>query len=391
MSMQNTPRGERLHIAVYGKRNSGKSTLINAITGQNLAITSPVAGTTADPVYKAMEVHPLGPCVFIDTAGFDDVGELGALRVEKTVETIDRADVAILVCADSDLTMEREWLETLRARKIPTVVVANDMGEDISRTVEETLGVKPVFLNAKEKNGIDALIQAVTALLPEEFGRQSLISHLVGRDDVVLLVMPQDKGAPKGRLILPQVQTIRDLLDHFCITVCTTLETLPNALASLKAPPKVIITDSQVFPEVEKVTPKGSILTSFSILFARYKGDIAAFRAGADAIDRLKAGDRVLIAESCTHKSQEEDIGRVKIPNLLRKKVGDGLIVDVVSGTDFGKNLAEYALIIHCGGCMVNRAFVLSRIRAAEEAGVPITNYGVAIAKLTGILDRIKD
>ncbi|MBQ3054969.1 MAG: [Oscillospiraceae bacterium] len=391
MSLQNTPRGERLHIAVYGKRNSGKSTLINAITGQEIAITSPVAGTTADPVYQAMEVHPIGPCVFIDTAGFDDEGDLGKLRVAKTVETLSRADVAILVCAEDDLTQESAWLETLRARKIPTVVAVNQKGEDLSAKVEQELKLKPVVVNAKERIGTDELLRAICALLPEEFGAMSLTAHLVEKNDVVLLVMPQDKGAPKGRLILPQVQTIRDLLDHFCITVCTTLETLPQALGALKHPPKAVICDSQVFPEVERQTPKESILTSFSVLFARYKGDLSAFRRGADAIDRLKESDRVLIAESCTHKSQEEDIGRVKIPRLLRKKVGEGLTVDVVSGADFKKNLTDYALIIHCGGCMVNRAFVLSRIREAEAAGVPITNYGIAIAKLTGILDKIQD
>jgi len=391
MSLQNTPRGERLHIAVYGKRNSGKSTLLNAITNQDIAITSPVAGTTADPVYKAMEVHPIGPCVFIDTAGFDDEGDLGALRVEKTRETVDRADIAILVCADGELTREKAWLEELKARKIPTVTVVNLKDGDVSKQVEETLGVKPILVNAKEKIGIDALLRAITALLPEDFGSASLTAHLLGKNDVALLVMPQDKGAPKGRLILPQVQTIRDLLDHFCITVCTTLETMPQAIDALKHPPKVIICDSQVFPQVETLTPKESILTSFSVLFARYKGDIAAYRRGADAIDRLKAGDRVLIAESCTHKSQEEDIGRVKIPNLLRKKVEGELIVDVVSGADFPRDLAKYSLVIHCGGCMVNRAFVLSRIREAEAAGVPITNYGVAIAKLSGILDKIRD
>lgn len=389
--MQNTPRGERLHIAVYGKRNSGKSTLLNAITNQDIAITSPVAGTTADPVYKAMEVTSLGPCVFIDTAGFDDVGELGTLRVEKTRETLDRADIAILVCADRELTREKAWLEELKKRKIPTVTVVNLKDEDISAKAEETLGVKPILVNAKEKRGIEALLRAVTTLLPEEFGQQSLTAHLLGENDVALLVMPQDKGAPKGRLILPQVQTIRDLLDHFCITVCTTLETMPQALDALKAPPKVVICDSQVFPQVEALTPKTSILTSFSVLFARYKGDIKEFRAGADAIDRLRETDRVLIAESCTHKSQEEDIGRVKIPALLRKKVGQGLTVDVVSGADFPHDLGKYALVIHCGGCMVNRAFVLSRIREAKAAGVPITNYGVTIAKLTGILDRIQD
>ncbi len=389
--MQNTPRGERLHIAVYGKRNSGKSTLLNAIVGQDIAITSPTPGTTADPVWKAMEVHPLGPCVFIDTAGFDDVGELGELRVRKTLETLDRADIALLVCADESLAEETVWLSKLKEKKIPTLVVVNQKGEDVSAAVEKTLGETPVLVNAKKKEGIDTLIRAMTALLPEEFGMTSLTAHLVKKEDVVLLVMPQDKGAPKGRLILPQVQTIRDLLDNLCIPVCTTVETLPQALAVLKHPPKAVICDSQVFGQVEALTPKESILTSFSVLFARYKGDIAVFREGAERIDKLKETDRVLIAESCTHKSREEDIGRVKIPNLLRKKVGQGLTVDVVSGADFPKNLSDYSLIIHCGGCMVNRAFVLSRIRAAQAVDVPITNYGITIAKLTGILDKIKD
>lgn len=394
MSLQATPRGDRLHIAFYGKRNSGKSTLINAVTGQELAITSPIAGTTADPVYKSMEIAPIGPCVLIDTAGFDDVGELGELRVEKTRETLHAAEIAVLVIASSDLEAEEAWLEELRAKKIPTLAVVNEIGEGaagIADAVTKRLNLSPIVVNAKEKRGIENVLHALTALVPEEFGAQSLIAHLVGKDDVVLLVMPQDKQAPKGRLILPQVQTIRDLLDHACIVMCTTTEELLKALQTLKEPPKLIITDSQVFHEVAKRKPEKSMLTSFSVLFARYKGDMAAFRAGAAAIDRLTEKDRVLIAESCTHKSQEEDIGRVKIPRLLRKKVGEGLGVDVVSGRDFGCDLSQYALIIHCGGCMVNRAFVLSRIRAAQDAGVPITNYGVAIAHLTGILDQIQD
>lgn len=390
MSFNETPRAERLHIAIYGKRNSGKSTLINAITGQERAITSPVAGTTADPVYQAMEIHPLGPCVLIDTAGFDDEGDLGALRVEKTRDTLAQADIAILVFRTKPFDAEKAWFAELKAKKIPTLLVVN-ASEEIARAVEDDFGVVPITVDAEKREGIDRLLHALTALVPESFGAQSLISHLVSKKDVVLLVMPQDKQAPKGRLILPQVQTIRDLLDHACITVCATLEELPEALSALAKPPKLIVTDSQVFREVAKLKPNESKLTSFSVLFARYKGDIAAFRAGADAIDRLKESDRVLIAESCTHKAQDEDIGRVKIPRLLRKKVGEGLTIDVVAGRDFGRDLSQYALIIHCGGCMMNRAFVLSRIAAAKEAGVPITNYGVAIAKLIGILDEIED
>ncbi len=394
MSLQETPRGERLHIAFYGKRNSGKSTLINAVSGQELAITSPFAGTTADPVYKSMEIAPIGPCVLIDTAGFDDEGELGTLRVEKTRETLGAANIAVLVCASADLSAEEAWLVEQRAKKIPTLAGVNEITEDgasVAAAVKERLKLSPVLVNAKEKRGIDAVLHALTALVPEEFGAQSLIAHLVEKEDVALLVMPQDKQAPKGRLILPQVQTIRDLLDHVCIVMCTTLEELPKALQTLKEPPKLIITDSQVFREVAKQKPEKSMLTSFSVLFARYKGDIEAFRAGAAVIDRLTEKDRVLIAESCTHKAMDEDIGRVKIPRLLRKRVGEGLQIDVVSGRDFGRDLSQYALIIHCGGCMMNRAFVLSRIRAAQEAGVPITNYGVAIAFLTGILDEIQD
>lgn len=393
MSFNETPRAERLHIAFYGKRNSGKSTLINAIAGQERAITSPVAGTTADPVYQAMEISPIGACVLIDTAGFDDEGELGALRVEKTRETLAQVDVAVLVCASAPLDAEAAWLAELKAKNIPTLLVVNkfETKSDFAQTAEKTFGIKPIIVNAKQGEGVDALIHALTSLVPESFGVQSLTAHLVFPKDVVLLVMPQDKQAPKGRLILPQVQTIRDLLDHACITVCATLEELPEALAALAKPPKLIITDSQVFREVAKYKPAESKLTSFSVLFARYKGDITAFRDGAAAIDRLKETDRVLIAESCTHKAMDEDIGRVKIPRLLRKKVGEGLTVDVVSGRDFGRDLSKYALIIHCGGCMMNRAFILSRIAAAKAANVPITNYGVAIAKLIGILDEIED
>jgi len=391
VSLNATPTAERLHIGIFGKRNAGKSTLINALTGQEIAITSPYAGTTADPVSKALELHPIGPCVLIDTAGFDDEGELGALRVEKTRGIIKKCDIAIMVFSDAETQKEIEFLEELKAEKIPTISVANkiDLNSDLIEKLKEA-GISAVAVSAHKKIGIEALRREIVKAVPPDFDAVSLIGHLVSESDTVLLVMPQDIQAPKGRLILPQVQTVRNLLDEKCTVVCATADGMERALSALKDAPKLIICDSQCFKTVYEKKPKESLLTSFSVLFARYKGDIDEFEKGARAIDNLKPGDKVLIAEACTHNAQDGDIARVKIPNLLRKKVGGELDIDFATGGDFDNDLYKYKLIIHCGACMFNRKYVLSRIEQARAQNVPITNYGIALAKLTGILPYVE-
>ena len=387
--LQETPAAQRLHIALYGRRNAGKSSLINALTGQQVALVSPVAGTTADPVKKAMELHPIGPVLFIDTAGYDDEGELGQLRVEATRDTLQRADVALLVIAGEPTQEDLGWAQQLKAQNTPFLVVQTKGDLAAPAQLPPDLAQRAVAVSAATGEGIEALRAALTALVPEDFGRQDLTRGLCSAGDVVLLVMPQDIQAPKGRLILPQVRTIRHLLDLKCTVVSTTNHGLDGALAALSAPPKLIITDSQCFPLVAAKKPEQSLLTSFSILMAADKGDIDAFAQGAKAIGALHEHSRVLIAEGCTHAPLEEDIGRVKIPRLLRRRVGQGLQVDVVAGSDFPHNLTGYDLVIHCGGCMFNRAYVLSRLAQAQRQGVPMTNYGVAIAYLTGILEQV--
>ena len=387
--LQETPAAQRLHIALYGRRNAGKSSLINALTGQQVALVSPVAGTTADPVKKAMELHPIGPVLFIDTAGYDDEGELGQLRVEATRDTLTRADVALLVIAGEPTQEDLGWAQQLTEQNTPFLVVQTKGDLILPAQLPNELSERAVAVSSATGDGIEALRAALAALVPEDFGRQDLTRGLCQRGDVVLLVMPQDIQAPKGRLILPQVRTIRHLLDLKCIVVSTTNHGLDGALAALSAPPKLIITDSQCFPLVAAKKPEQSLLTSFSILMAADKGDIDAFAQGAKAIGTLTQHSRVLIAEGCTHAPLEEDIGRVKIPNLLRRRVGQGLQVDVVAGNDFPHDLTGYDLVIHCGGCMFNRAYVLSRLAQAQRQGVPMTNYGVAIAYLTGILNQV--
>lgn len=387
--LHETPAAQRLHIALYGRRNGGKSSLINALTGQQVALVSPVAGTTADPVKKAMELHPIGPVLFIDTAGYDDEGELGKLRVEATQDTLARADVALLVISGTPTQEDLQWANQLREKNIPFLVVQTKGDVEPPAQLPKELSQRAVAVSAATGAGIDTLRTALVALVPEDFGRQDLTRGLCSAGDVVLLVMPQDIQAPKGRLILPQVRTIRHLLDTKCTVVSCTADGLEGALAALKAPPRLIITDSQCFPLVAANKPQESLLTSFSILMAAEKGDIDAFAQGAQAIGTLTQHSRVLIAEGCTHAPLEEDIGRVKIPNLLRKRVGQRLQVDVVAGSDFPRDLTGYDLVIHCGGCMFNRAYVLARLSQAQKQGVPMTNYGVAIAYLTGILDQV--
>lgn len=393
MGLNETPRGMRLHIGIFGKRNSGKSSLMNALVRQRAAIVSDVAGTTADPVYKSMEIHGIGPVVFIDTAGFDDEGALGEKRVEKTGGALKRTDVAVVVFSDHP-DMESAWIERLKKSCVPVVPVVNkiDVLEDpdaIAGEVEALVGERPLLVSALNGIGVDDVIRRIARVMPEGWGDLRLTDGIASDGDVVLLVMPQDIQAPKNRLILPQVQTIRELLDKKCVVVSCTADRLDAALSSLAAPPSLIITDSQVFPLVWDRKPASSRLTSFSVLMAGIKGDIREFARAASVIDRLDGNSRVLIAEACTHAPLPEDIGREKIPAMLRKRAGEGLSVTVCSGADFPEDLGDYDLVIHCGACMFNRRHVLSRMEQAMEAGVPMTNYGIAMAYMSGILDRI--
>ena len=394
MSLNNTPSANRLHIALFGRRNSGKSSLINALTGQDTALVSDIPGTTTDPVSKAMELHGIGPCVIIDTPGFDDEGILGEMRIERTLKAIERTDIALLFCEENDLRIETEWKKQLETKNIPVILILNkaDIRKDtpsISDNIGKALGQKPLIVSAKEKQGIEEIRLAILEKLPQDFEQPSITGDLVGENDLVLLVMPQDIQAPKGRLILPQVQTMRELLDKKCLVMSCTTDKFPQTLQALAYPPKLIITDSQVFKTVYEQKPAESLLTSFSVLMAGYKGDIRQFIEGASAIDSLTENSHVLIAEACAHAPMTEDIGRVKIPRLLRKKIGEGLQIDLVSGSDFPKDLSKYDLIIHCGACMFNRKHVMNRLNSASHQQVPMTNYGITLAHLMGILDKI--
>lgn len=404
MNLVHTPNANRLHIALFGKRNSGKSSLINALTGQDTALVSDTPGTTTDPVQKAMEIHGIGPCLFIDTPGFDDEGELGNRRIERTWKAVEKTDIALLLCAggssaeetgEPDFTEELHWLEQLKAKNIPTILLINkaDIRKNtasLAIRIKESFGSQPIPVSAKEKTGVELIRQAILEKLPEDFDQQSITGNLVTEGDLVLLVMPQDIQAPKGRLILPQVQTMRELLDKKCLIMSCTTDKLRETLQALSRPPKLIITDSQVFKTVYEQKPEESRLTSFSVLFAGYKGDIRYYVKSASAIGSLTESSRVLIAEACTHAPLSEDIGRVKLPHLLRKRIGEKLSIDIVAGTDFPQDLTPYSLVIHCGACMFNRKYVLNRIERARLQNVPMTNYGVAIAFLNGILNQIE-
>lgn len=393
--MLKTPQSMRMTIAVFGRTNSGKSSLVNCILGEQISLVSPAGGTTTDPVSRSTELYPVGPCVFIDTAGFDDESELGELRTERTKKVLDKADMAILViAADDEIKTAQKWAEMLSERDIKTIGVLNksDLIQNAQKQAAElakSFKIPFVFASSLTGEGIDRVKAAIVENAPQDFELPSIIGHLVSEGDSVLLVMPQDIQAPKGRLILPQVQVTRDLLDHGAVITSVTADKLEDALNKLKEPPKLIITDSQVFPFVYAHKPDESQLTSFSVLLARYKGDISAFLKGAEKIDSLTPNDRVLIAEACSHNPLDGDIGRIKIPNLLRKKIGEKLEIDIVSGSNFPEDLSPYALVVHCGGCMFNRRYMLNRIRTAKEQNIPITNYGMLIAKLSGILDKI--
>lgn len=394
VALQETPSAGRIHIGFYGRRNSGKSSLINAFAGQEVSIVSQEPGTTTDPVNKPMEIHGLGACVLIDTAGFDDTGQLGGQRVERTKKAGERTDIAVLLCSDIRLDMEEEWYRFFEERRTPVIPVVSraDTSENVgalSDAVERRFGISPVVVSAKARTGLEELKERILRALPGDGQQGSITGSLARQGDIVLLVMPQDAQAPKGRLILPQVQTIRELLDKKCIVISVVPDQLEAALAVMGEPPKLIITDSQVFETVYRQKPQESMLTSFSVLFAAYKGDIDYYVESAAHIADLTETSRVLIAECCTHAPLSEDIGRVKLPRMLRKRYGETLEVTVVSGTDFPEDVTGYDLIIQCGGCMFNRKYVLSRVNAAKRQGVPMTNYGVAVAWLTGILDKV--
>ncbi|WP_368114549.1 [FeFe] hydrogenase H-cluster maturation GTPase HydF [Bacteroides sp. RTP21281st1_E4_RTP21281_210402] len=411
MSLTDTPNANRLHIALFGRRNSGKSSLINALTGQDTAIVSDTPGTTTDLVSKAMEVHGIGACLFMDTPGFDDEGELGEMRIARTLKAIEKTDIALLLCEDDSFFCENkkpeqpesemfeqpehEMLKQLKEKNIPVILILNKIDirkniDTLAARIEQQYNQRPLLVSAKERTGIEEIRQAILEKLPSDFGQQSITGALVAENDLVLLVMPQDIQAPKGRLILPQVQTIRELLDKKCLVMTCTTDKLSETLKALARPPKLIITDSQVFRTVYEQKPDESKLTSFSVLFAGYKGDIHYYVESAAAIESLTESSRVLIAEACTHAPLSEDIGRVKLPHLLRKRIGEKLQIDIVSGTDFPQDLTPYSLVIHCGACMFNRKYVLSRIDRAREQHIPMTNYGVAIAYLNGILNQIE-
>lgn len=392
MSLQKTPYANRVHIGIFGKVNSGKSTLLNALTGQAVALVSNEKGTTTDPVYKAMEIQGLGPVVFIDTAGYKDTSTLGNQRIEKTKLTAKKVDIAIVLFSDMDIVEGVEWITYFKEQKTKVIVVVNDMGNNnptlIIKKLQESIKEPPFIVNALEKTNLGMLKEALIKAAPED-QELTITGNLIKENDLVMLVMPQDIQAPKGRLILPQVQTIRELLDKKTVVVSCTTDKIEETLQSLRKAPDVIICDSQVFKTVYEKKPKESKLTSFSILFAGYKGDMPSFVEGANAIAMLTPKSHVLIAEACTHAPLTEDIGRVKIPQLLKQRIGEDLSITMVSGTDFPKDLKKYDVIIHCGACMFNRKYVLSRINEAKQQGVPITNYGITLAYLNGILDKV--
>ena len=418
--LNKTPSGMRINIGFFGKTNSGKSSIINALAGQDVSIVSDKPGTTTDPVYKAMEISPIGPCLLTDTAGLGDETELGGHREERTKRVAAECDIAVVVFFEEDIDIEMNMVTFFENKNVPVIPVIGHADEQKCRAdhaspersdrgssewidiIEERIkkafeksgrddaksGISIIRVSPVTGFGMDELkneIIKVAGSLPEP----SILGDMVSAGDLVMCVMPQDKQAPKGRLILPQVTTLRELLDKHARIMCVAPEEMSEALGELKNAPKLIITDSQVFDKVYELKPEESRLTSFSVLFAAYKGDVDSYVEGAKAITDLKPGARVLVAESCSHAPLDEDIGREKIPNLLRKKVGGEIEVDVVAGKDFPEDLTKYDLILQCGGCMVNRRLILSRMEAAKAQGVPITNYGIAIAFLKGILDKI--
>lgn len=387
MSLNNTPSSERVHIAFFGKRNAGKSSIVNAVTGQNLSIVSDILGTTTDPVLKTMELLPLGPVVIIDTPGIDDTGELGSLRVKKSYQILNKTDVAVLV-VDSSVGLSEEdiaLLEKIKQKNIPYAVVYNK--SDLIKL--SAINDNEICVSAENGENINLLKELIARLANIQKNDKSIVSDMLKKGDIAVLVVPIDESAPKGRLILPQQQTIRDIIDHHACAVVTQDTELVSTLNSLSKKPKIVITDSQAFARVSRDTPEDIMLTSFSILFANYKGNLKLAVEGVTALDTLKHGDRVLISEGCTHHRQCGDIGTVKLPNLIKKYTGlKNLEFEWTSGIEFSENLKKYKLIIHCGGCMLNEREMKYRLKCAEDEGVPITNYGTAIAYMNGILKR---
>ncbi len=390
MSLNSTPSADRLHIAFFGRRNAGKSSVVNAVTGQDLAIVSETLGTTTDPVSKAMELLPLGPVVIIDTPGIDDEGDLGTLRVKRSYQVLNKTDIAVVVI-DSVIGMteqDRALLERIKDKNIPYIIAYNK--NDLAKA--EITDSHEILVSAETGCNINELKEMIAALSKGHENTKTIVSHMLKKDDIAVLVVPIDESAPKGRLILPQQQTIRDLLDHHCMAFVTQPEELPQTLASLGKKPAVVITDSQAFRRVSMDTPDDILLTSFSILFANYKGNLRLAVEGVKALDTLHSGDRILISEGCTHHRQCGDIGTVKLPKLIAKYTGiSDLDYEWSSGTGFPDDLSAYKMIIHCGGCMLSEREMKYRLKCADDENIPITNYGTAIAYMNGILKRSLD
>ena len=401
--MIETPRGNRVHIAIYGRTNAGKSSLINKITNQSISLVSETRGTTTDPVYKAMELLPIGPVVFIDTAGIDDTTELGELRVKKTKEILNKMDIALLlistevVLENQELNYEKEWIREIKKREKPFIVILNKVDlvsveklQEIEEKVKRELGCEISKITTSREESIQTIKNKIIEYAPKIVVEEKLIGDKIKIGDKILLVAPQDIQAPKGRLILPQVQVIRDILDNGGIPTVVTLDNLKEGLAIFQGKPDLVITDSQVFKTVDEILDKEVPLTSFSIIMARAKGDLETLYRGAKRINSLKEGDRVLIAEACTHHQLKGDIAREKLPMLLQKKAGR-LEIDNCSGKDFPEDISKYSLVIHCGSCMLNRAETISRLGECSNKEIPITNFGMAIAEINGILDRVME
>lgn len=396
MSMNNTPMSERVHIGFFGKRNAGKSSVMNAVTGQDLAVVSDVKGTTTDPVYKSMELLPLGPVVMMDTPGIDDEGELGNLRVKKSYQVLNKTDAAVLVIDGTEgvSSEDKALMERIRKKEIPFVVAINKIelsDPAAEETVKTELALKEdqvAAVSAATGEGIFELKERIAAIAQTEESEKYLVRDLLNPSDIAVLVVPIDSAAPKGRLILPQQQTIRDILEAGAISVVVKETELKDALKKLGTKPKMVITDSQAFSQVSADTPENILLTSFSILFARYKGNLEQAVAGVTALDGLEDGDTVLISEGCTHHRQCDDIGTVKIPRWIREYTGKEIKIETTSGTEFPDDLTKYKLIIHCGGCMLNEREMKYRLSCAADQGVPMTNYGIMIAYVKGILKR---
>lgn len=401
--MIETPRGNRVHIAIYGRTNAGKSSLINKITNQSISLVSETRGTTTDPVYKAMELLPIGPVVFIDTAGIDDITELGELRVKKTKEILNKMDIALLlistevVLENQELNYEKEWIREIKKREKPFIVILNKVDlvsveklQEIEEKVKRELGCEISKVTTSREESIQTIKNKIIEYAPKIVVEEKLIGDKIKIGDKILLVAPQDIQAPKGRLILPQVQVIRDILDNGGIPTVVTLDNLKEGLAIFQWQPDLVITDSQVFKTVDEILDKEVPLTSFSIIMARAKGDLETLYRGAKRINSLKEGDRVLIAEACTHHQLKGDIAREKLPMLLQKKAGR-LEIDNCSGKDFPEDISKYSLVIHCGSCMLNRAETISRLGECSNKEIPITNFGMAIAEINGILDRVME